>query len=79
MFLVLETLETYGKTRKDCFRNKNVSEVVWKQFCFGNHASRGGQTRKHHRNYSISATMFSSLPRVLNAISRRFLIASSQL
>ena len=28
MFLMLETLETCGQTRKHCFRNKNVSEFV---------------------------------------------------
>ena len=34
MFLVPEKLETCRQTKKHCFRNKNVSELVWKHFSF---------------------------------------------
>ena len=50
MFLVLETFENMQENQeKHCFRNKNVSELVGKhfcflesKFCFRNNVSRGG-------------------------------------
>ena len=51
MFLVLESLgKICGQTMKHGFRNKNVSEFVWKNFCsweakfyFCNNVSRGSK------------------------------------
>ena len=67
-FLCWKHLKTCGQTRKHCFRNKNVSELAEKdfcflgrKFCFRNNDSRGGQTGNIDRKHNVSATMFPSL------------------
>ena len=75
MFLVLETLEICGQTRKHCFRNKNVSKFVGKHFCFLGSQNFVSATMFHEvgkqgnidRKHNLSATMFPTLPRALGS------------
>ena len=67
MFLVTETCQ---RTKKRCFRNKNVSEFVGKHFCFlgskfgfRNNVSKVGEQENIDRKHNVSATMFPTLPR----------------
>ena len=63
-------MKTRGQTRKHCFRNKNVSEFVWKHFCFlgskfcyGNNVPKVGKQGNIDKKHNVSVTMFPSLPR----------------